>query len=399
MQCEYGIEVCMAELAEKLGMDEVEFKRRNWIKLGEKMYLSKALGEGREGTEQSLQSTALEACVNIGLQATNFYNKRKTYQNQSGRLRKGIGVAVAIHGSAIAGLDMASASIKINDDGSFNLLMGATDLGTGSDTILGQIAAEELGVPLEDIIVYSSDTDITPFDKGAYASSTTYLSGEAVRKAASKAADQIREQAAILLKYDYPNKLILKDRQVFTPEGRSVSLEQVALSSLHQENQHQIMASASHVSQVSPPPTAAQFAEINLDTETGKIQVDRLLMLVDCGRVINPITAAGQVEGGMSQGLGFALTEEMLFDSDGHQTTNSLATYHIPRCNEMPIMDVIFVQTDEPSGPYGAKSVAEIAIDGVAPAIASAIHNATGIWMRHLPYTPEKVLKALHQNQ
>lgn len=399
MQCEYGIEVCMAELAEKLGMDEVEFKRRNWIKLGEKMYLSKALGEGREGTEQSLQSTALEACVNIGLQATNFYNKRKTYENQSGRLRKGIGVAVAIHGSAIAGLDMASASIKMNDDGSFNLLMGATDLGTGSDTILGQIAAEELGVPLEDIIVYSSDTDITPFDKGAYASSTTYLSGEAVRKAASKAADQIREQAAILLKYDYPNKLILKDRQVFTPEGRSVSLEQVALSSLHQENQHQIMASASHVSQVSPPPTAAQFAEITLDTETGKIQVDRLLMLVDCGRVINPITAAGQVEGGMSQGLGFALTEEMLFDSDGHQTTNSLATYHIPRCNEMPIMDVIFVQTDEPSGPYGAKSVAEIAIDGVAPAIASAIHNATGIWMRHLPYTPEKVLKALHQNQ
>lgn len=395
MQCEYGIEVCMAEIAEKIGMDEVEFKRRNWIKQGESMYLSKALGEGREGTEQTLQSTALEQCVNIGLQATDFYNKRKAYQNQTGNLRKGIGMAVVIHGSAIAGLDMASANIKINDDGSFNLLIGATDLGTGSDTILGQIAAEELGVPLEDIIVYSSDTDFTPFDKGAYASSTTYLSGEAVRKAAAEAARQIREHAALMLSYPDPQRIELKQRRAYTPEGQSVSLAEVALSSLHQLDQHQIMATASHTSQVSPPPTAAQFAEITLDTQSGKIQVDRLLMLVDCGRVINPITAAGQVEGGMSQGLGFALSEEMLFDKDGHQTTTSLSTYHIPRCNEMPLMDVIFVQTDEPTGPYGAKSVSEIAIDGVAPAIASAIHNATGIWMRHLPYTPDKVLQAL----
>lgn len=395
MQCEYGIEVCMAEIAEKIGMDEVEFKRRNWIKQGESMYLSKALGEGREGTEQTLQSTALEQCVNIGLQATDFYNKRKAYYNQSGNIRKGIGMAVVIHGSAIAGLDMASASIKINDDGSFNLLIGATDLGTGSDTILGQIAAEELGVPLEDIIVYSSDTDFTPFDKGAYASSTTYLSGEAVRKAAAEAARQVREHAALMLNYPDPQRMALKERKAYTPEGKSVSLAEVALSSLHQLDQHQIMATASHTSQVSPPPTAAQFAEITLDTQSGKIQVDRLLMLVDCGRVINPITAAGQVEGGMSQGLGFALTEEMLFDKDGHQTTTNLSTYRIPRCNEMPLVDVIFVQTNEPTGPYGAKSVSEIAIDGVAPAIASAIHNATGIWMRHLPYTPDKVLQAL----
>ncbi|MBN1536066.1 MAG: molybdopterin-dependent oxidoreductase [Anaerolineales bacterium] len=398
MQCEYGIEVCMAEIAEKMGMDEVEFKRRNWIKQGESMYLSRALGEGREGTEQALQSTALDQCVNIGLQATDFYNKRKAYQSQTGNLRKGIGMAVVIHGSAIAGLDMASASIKINDDGSFNLLIGATDLGTGSDTVLAQIAAEELGVPLEDIIVYSSDTDFTPFDKGAYASSTTYLSGEAVRKAAAKVAMQIREHAALMLNFSDLELLELRDRKVHTPQGESVSLAEVALSSLHQLNQHQIMATASHTSQVSPPPTAAQFAEITLDMQSGKIQVDRLLMLVDCGRVINPITAAGQVEGGMAQGLGFALTEEMLFDNEGHQTTTSLATYHVPRCHEMPIMDVIFVQTDEPSGPFGAKSVSEIAIDGVAPAIASAIHNAAGVWMHQLPYTPGKVLKALKES-
>ena len=184
MQCQFGIEVLMAEIAQKLGLDEVEFKRDNWIKLGDEMYLSKALGEGREGTSQSLQSSALEACVEIGLRATDFYAKREAYRQQSGRLRRGIGMSVMIHGSGIAGLDMASATIKMNDDGSFNLLIGATDLGTGSDTILAQMAAEVLGVPLDDIIVYSSDTDFTPFDKGAYASSTTYISGGAVRKAA-----------------------------------------------------------------------------------------------------------------------------------------------------------------------------------------------------------------------
>jgi len=155
------------------------------------------------------------------------------------------------------------------------------------------------------------------------------------------------------------------------------------------------MATASHVSPVSPPPTAAQFVEIVVDTKTGKINVDRMLMVVDCGRVINPLTAAGQVEGGMAQALGFALTEEMLFNADGKPLNPNLRTYHIPRAKEMPATDVIFVQTDEPSGPFGAKSVAEISIDGVAPALASAFHDATGIWMRNLPYTPERVQQAL----
>jgi putative selenate reductase molybdopterin-binding subunit len=171
----------------------------------------------------------------------------------------------------------------------------------------------------------------------------------------------------------------------------------VALSSLHQQNQHQIMATASHTSPLSPPPTAAQFAEIVVDTQMGHINVERLLMVVDCGRVINPITAAGQVEGGMAQALGFALTEEMLFDPDGQPLNPNLTKYHIPRAVEVPAMDAIFVQTDEPSGPFGAKSVSEISIDGVAPAIASAIHDATGVWMRELPYTPERVKAALHE--
>jgi putative selenate reductase molybdopterin-binding subunit len=302
-----------------------------------------------------------------------------------------------MHGSGIAGLDMASATLKMNDDGSFNLLIGATDLGTGSDTILAQMAAEILGVPLQDIVVYSSDTDFTPFDKGAYASSTTYISGGAVRKAAMQIRSQILEHAALMLSLDDPKVLKLENQKVIAPDGRSVTLAEVALNSLHQQNQHQIMATASHTSQVSPPPTAAQFAEIVVDTETGHVEVERLLMVVDCGRVINPITAAGQVEGGMAQALGFALGEEMLYDKEGNPTNPNLRDYHIPKAVEMPLMDVIFVQTDEPSGPFGAKSVAEISIDGVAPAVASAIHDATRVWMRELPYTPERIRQALQQ--
>jgi len=395
MQCQYGIETLMEEIADKLNLDVGEFKRKNWIKLGEPMHLSKQLGEGREGVEQSLKTSAMDEAVNIGLEATDFYAKREKYRAQTGRYRHGIGMAVVMHGSGIADLDMAAATLKMNDDGSFNLLIGATDLGTGSDTILGQMAAEVLGVPLEDIIVYSSDTDFTPFDVGAYASSTTYISGGAVRKAALMIKEQILEHAALMLELSDPTSLKLKNQQVIAPDGRMVTLEDVGLSSLHQLRQHQIMATASHTSPLSPPPTAAQFAKIILDTETGKIETERLLMVVDCGRVINPLTAAGQVEGGMSQALGFALTEEMLFDQNGQPLNASLGKYHIPRAAQMPAMDVIFVQTDEPSGPFGAKSVSEIAIDGVAPAMASAIHNATGVWMREVPYTPERVKAAL----
>jgi putative selenate reductase molybdopterin-binding subunit len=395
MQCQYGIEVLMAEIAEELDLDVVEFKRKNWLKVGEPMHLSKQLGEGREGVEQSLQTSALDQCMDIGLKATDFYNKRRKYGVQSGRYRHGIGMAVVMHGSGIANLDMAAATLKMNDDGSFNLLIGATDLGTGSDTILAQMAAEILAVPLEHIIVYSSDTDFTPFDTGAYASSTTYISGTAVRKAALSVKEQILEHAALMLELPVTDGMKLENKEVIATDGRSVTLGDVGLSSLHQRDQHQIMATASHVSPVSPPPTAVQFVEITLDTQTGKIETQRLLMVVDCGRVINPITAAGQVEGGMAQALGFALTEEMLFDQEGQPLNPSFSKYHIPRASNIPAMDVIFVETDEPSGPFGAKSVAEISIDGVAPAMASAIHNATGIWMREVPYTPERVKAAL----
>ncbi len=410
MQCFFGLETLMSEIADRMGWDVVEFKRKNWIKEGEVLLLSKALGEGREGYEQTIQSSGLEECVRAGLAAMDWPNKRgKMNADADSPIRHGIGMAVMLHGSGVAGLDMGSATIKMNDDGSFNLLIGATDLGTGSDTILAQIAAEVLGVPVDDIVVYSSDTDFTPFDKGAYASSTTYISGEAVRKAALDVAEQIEAHAAQMLGISPPSVppagggdapegqggWQLRDRKVIAPDGAALTLAQVALSSLHQQEQHQIIASASHMSYASPPPFAAQFAEVAVDTETGQVTVERVLMAVDAGRVINPITASGQVEGGLQQGVGFAHCEEMVYDEQGRMVNARLGPYHVYKCNEMPEMEVIFVETVEPTGPFGAKSVAEIPLDGVAPAIADAIHDATGVWIRGVPFTPERVWRAL----
>ena len=390
MQEQFAVEALMEEIAEKLNLDVIEFKKKNWLKLGENMHMARKLGEGREGYDQAMATSALDECVKVGLEATNFYKKREAYKNQSGPIKRGIGMAVMIHGSGIAGLDMAAATIKMNDDGSFNLLIGATDLGTGSDTILAQMAAEQLGVPIEDIIVYSSDTDFTPFDKGAYASSTTYISGGAVMKAAKNVRGQVLEHAAKMLKWNNPDELTILDKTVIAPDESSVTLQEVGLSSLHNLDQHQIMATESHVSYVSPPPTGAQFSEVKVNTETGEIEVERMLMIVDCGRVINPLTAAGQVEGGLAQALGFTLMEDTYYDKEGHITNDSLASYKMFKSDELPPLDVIFVQTDEPSGPYGAKSIAELSVDGTAPSMVSALHNATGVWYRDLPITPEK---------
>jgi putative selenate reductase molybdopterin-binding subunit len=367
------------------------------------MLLSRVLGEGREGFEQIVRSSGLEDCVRVGAEAIGWYDKRgRMNPDPESPIRRGIGMAVMMHGSGIAGLDMGAATLKMNDDGSFNLLIGATDIGTGSDTILAQMAAEVLGVELEDIIVYSSDTDFTPFDKGAYASSTTYISGGAVRKAAEEVAGQIKAHAAQRLGLESTEGLELRERQVFAPDGRSLTMVEVALGTLHmaslwEERQHQIMATASHMSYESPPPFAAQFVEVAVDTETGQVTVERALMVVDCGRVINPITAAGQCEGGLQQVLGFAHCEEMVYDEEGKLLNPRLGPYHIYKANEMPPLEVIFVQTDEPTGPFGAKSIGEISMDGIAPAMADAIHDATGVWLREVPFTPERVWRALRE--
>jgi putative selenate reductase molybdopterin-binding subunit len=328
-----------------------------------------------------------------------------------------------MQGTAIPYLDMGAASLKMNDDGSFNLLIGATDLGTGSDTVLAQMAAEVLGVSTEDVIVYSSDTDFTPFDKGAYASSTTYISGGAVVRAAEKVADMIRSRAARILSEksirpendsvneldkDSPlavlaDEITLQDRKAMrkstsdSPTGDWVTLAEIALDSLHHTDQEQIMATASYMSPVSPPPFAAQFAEVTVDIETGQVKVDRLVMAVDSGVVVNPLTASGQVEGGMTQALGYAVCEEMRYDQNGQARERDLWDYHIFRADEMPVLGTIFVETFEPSHPFGVKAVAEIPMDGVAPAVGNAILDACGADLTEIPTTPERVWKALRK--
>jgi len=389
----FAVESLMDELAEALDMDSIALRRKNWVQQGDVFALAKALGEGREGFESPVESCGLPECVEKGAEAIGW-GKAALLDPARPHIRRGQGIACATQGSGIPGLDMGAASIKMNDDGSFNLLIGATDLGTGSDTALAQIAAEVLGAELEDIVVYSSDTDFTPFDKGAYASSTTYISGGAVKKTAEEVARQIKAVAAKMLDAD-PQTLCLAARAVWTPDGRQVSLEEVALHSLHVEEQHQIMATASHMSYLSPPPYEAQFAEVEVDVETGEVRVTKLVCAVDCGFAINPASAEGQIEGGVTQALGHTICEEMVFDEDGRLINPSFGDYHIYRAHEMPELQTILVPTYEPSGPFGAKSVAEISIDAVAPAVGNAIYAATGVRIRQIPFTPERVLEAL----
>jgi putative selenate reductase molybdopterin-binding subunit len=313
--------------------------------------------------------------------------------------------------------------------------VGATDLGTGSDTVLGQMAAEVLGVPLQDILVYSSDTDFTPFDKGAYASSTTYISGAAVVRAAEQAAGRIRQRAARMLNEnaetqaasadDLPDSpdlrsgtspalvkgetppdipasmavraedIRLADRKAYAPDGRFVTIAEIGRHSLHHADQEQIMGIGSYMSPVAPPPFAAQFAEVTVDLETGQVVVEKLVMAVDSGVIVNPITASGQIEGGMTQALGYAVCEEMRYDEQGRARERDLSAYHIFQAHEMPELTTIFVETFEPSHPFGVKAVAEIPMDGVAPAVGNAILDACGAQVDQIPATPERVWRAL----
>ncbi|MFV1963220.1 MAG: xanthine dehydrogenase family protein molybdopterin-binding subunit, partial [Acidimicrobiia bacterium] len=227
--------------------------------------------------------------------------------------------------------------------------------------------------------------------------STTYISGMAVKRAAEEAAKMVVDRAALMLD-ERPDAIELRDRQAWSTDGRSVSLADIALSSLHQQQQRQIMGTASYVSPESPPPYAAQFAEVEVDMDTGQVDVKALVMAVDCGVPINPITAAGQVEGGMVQALGYAHCEEMAYDETGRMVNAKFGPYWIYRADEMPRIDTYLVETMEKSGPFGAKAIAEIPKDGVAPAIRNAIVNATGVRIDAIPFTPERVWNAMQSD-
>lgn len=393
-QAFFAIETLMDHMAEAIGMDPVKFRQMNHIRPGEGSPIFAALGEGREGTPMTVGSNALAECIVQGAEAIGW-EKRQDWRGKTGRYRRGIGMCCLMQGSSIPDIDMGAATIKINEDGSFNLNVGATDLGTGSDTVLAQIAAEELETTTDKMIVYSSDTDMTPFDVGAYASSTTYLSGEAVRKAAADAKRQILATGAEMLGLK-ADEVHCEDAHVMNEDGsKKVSYSDIANYSLYQRNQYQIIGTASHITKKSPPPFAAHYAEVEVDTLTGFVKVLNYVSTIDCGTAVNPTLCEGQTEGGTLNGISYALTEEYLFDAGGRMKNASFADYHIYSMRDRPPVKAILVPSYEETGPFGAKSVSEICINGPAPAIANAIYNATGARLNAFPFTPEKVLAAI----
>lgn len=388
----YAVEVLMDEIAHELGIDPIALREKNMIGSGDDNPLAVALGEGGEGFPQRIRSCGLPECITIGREAIGW--ERRGSFDKTGTKRRGIGMVALMQGSGIPGVDMASAFLKLNDDGSLNLLVGATDIGTGSDTILSQIAAEELGVQLEDIIIYSADTDLTPFDTGAYASSTTYISGQSVKKAAAGVKRQIIAAAADIWKCE-ADGLVAAGKAVRHPDGRVLSYGDICRSTLYHHNQHQIMDHASHLSYECPPPFSAHFCEVEVDVETGEIKVLNYVAAVDCGVAIHPTAAEGQTEGGVQMGLGYALTERYCFDDKGVMQNASFADYKMFSSLDMPELKAVLVPTFEPTGPFGAKSVSEIPINGPAPLLSNAIFDAIGVRFREAPITPEMIWRAL----
>ena len=386
-----ALETAIDIFSEKIGMDPILVRDKNHIREGETSPIFKALGEGREGTEQIIESCGLEEAIKKGAEAIGWKNRTKERDGY------GIGMALSMQGSGIPLIDMASVTIRMNDDGTFFIYTGATDIGTGSDTLIAKIVAEELNLPVERFKVFSSDTDFTPFDTGAYASSTTYVSGNAAKKAAKKIKTQLIQVASKVFGEPEEN-LYLKDGSVLSRiTGKEITFRDIGIRVTYNNDQFQIEANASYVGEVSPPPFAAHFVELEVDKLTGLIHILKYVVAVDAGTLINPKLAKGQVLGAVANGIGYAIMEEMKFDKKGRMINPSLMSYKILSVKDMPPTEVIFVNTYEPTGPFGAKSIAEVCIDGPIPAIANALHNAIGVRLSSTPFTPEKVLFALRE--
>lgn len=383
-------------MCRKLGIDIIDFYRRSHIREGEGSPVFQKMGEGKAGVVMKIGSNGMAECLRIGVREFNWYG-RFNQKKRDGHWRYGAGMVCLMQGSSIPEIDMGAAYIKMNDDGSFNLQLGATDLGTGSDTIFSQIAAEVLTVKPEDVIVYSSDTDMTPFDVGAYASSTTYLSGGAVINTAEKVKAKIVRVAAEMLKTTEDRIVIASGTARDKASGRKVTFREIAYYSLYEKNQFQIDGSASHITHKSPPPFSAHFVYLSVDEDTGQVRVHDYLNVTDCGTAINPRLAEGQCEGAVLNGISFALTEEFIFDMDGRMLNPSFGGYKIMNSTDIPDIRTILVPTYEETGPFGAKSVSEIGINGALPAIGNAIFDAVGARLFQSPYTPEKILAAMHR--
>ncbi len=396
IQGNFALESAIDVLCAKLKIDPTVFRAKNMMKEGETSPIFAIMGEGTAGTAMNMDTCKLEYCLTRGKELIGW-DKKFPHQKINDHKVRSVGMAIAMQGSGIPLIDMGAATIKLNDDGFYNLTIGATDIGQGSDTVLAQIAAEELLTTIDKVVVYSSDTDLTPFDVGAYASSTTFVSGNAVLRAANNMKNMLIKEASIALNVDLDS--VNFDGNIFTSGDLSITLSNLSNRLYYNHDQKQLTSTSSYVGHKSPPPFMAGFIEVEVDTETGEYEVKEYVSVVDCGTTINPMLAKGQVEGGIVQGLGMAGYEQVQYSPKGRLLSDSMLTYKIPTNTTIGKLTTEFANSYEESGPFGAKSVGEIGIDTPPAALANAIYNAVGVRINRLPITPEKIFKAMMANK
>lgn len=385
----FALESAVNELAAALQMDPVELRLKNMVRQGEKMpaYF-----------DETALSCTLDQCL---LRVKDMIGWDEKYPRKvlpNGHIRS-VGLSLAMQGSSISNVDVASVTIKVNDDGFYSLNIGATDMGTGCDTILAQIAAECLQCPVDNVVTYGVDTDTSPYDSGSYASSTTYLTGKAVEKTCQTLIQRMKERAALVLKPAAIEELDFTGEAIVdVVSGKAITIKDLGNGAMC-GNEIALEATESHYSPTSPPPYMVGAAEIDLDPETGHIELVDFAAVVDCGTVINPALARVQVEGGLVQGIGMALMEDVTITDKGRIQQNSFMQYRIPSRMDLGSIRVEFAPSYEPNGPFGAKSIGEIVINTPSPAIADAVYNAVGIRFTDLPITAEKVYMALKHKQ
>lgn len=377
----YAVECAVNELSEKLGIDPTVIRDMNMIREGMTTPAN---------NNELVASCALDRCMAHCRKLFNWEEKYPVRDMGNGRIRSA-GVAMAMQGSSISSVDIGSATIRLTDFGTYLLIIGAADMGTGCDTTLSQILAENMDCALEDIAVVGADTDVSPYDSGSYASSTAYLTGKAVDLCCTELKKKICALGADMLSCD-PELLIFAGRELIrTDTDERLPLSDVAAKS-QKFNHISVEASVTHTSPVSPPPFMVGMAEIELDTETGVVRVLDYSAVVDCGVALNPTLVRIQAEGGIIQGIGHSLYENVVYDHRGRPIGSSFMQYKIPTRQDIPELKVEFEESYEPRGPYGAKSIGEVVISTPGPAIAHAIYRATKVWHRELPITPEQIV-------
>ena len=379
----FAVESAVNELADKLGIDPFVIRQRNIVHEGDVM----PAYYGQVNT-----SCALDRCLQAVHDNIGWDEKYPVRDMGNGKVRA-VGMGMAMQGSGITSVDVGSASLKINDDGFYTLSIGAADMGTGCDTILAQIAAEVLDCPLDNVTVLGADTDSSPYDSGSYASSTTYVTGKAVEQCAEQLKQKICQVGAGLLSLDERAVVFAGDAVTSEDGTQRATLAQIAAASQCGSNTA-LEAVVTHSSEISPPPFMVGAAEVEVDLETGEAQVIRYEAAVDCGTPVNPNLARVQAEGGILQGIGMALTENVTYDDRGMPQENSLMQYKIPARNDIGHIHVVFESSYEGTGPFGAKSIGEVVINTPLPAVADAIYHATHKRFYELPITREQIALA-----